>query len=287
MKPRSPVSSTMRAVARRRARRARRTNALLIGPRSELGERLRVLVVGHRPVVPLDLALHERDALAEGRAARRATCGGPSAGSSPSMRRGERRRRRARRPRATSQPKARQRSASGARSSTSARVAERLLAVQVDDRDRGSPSRWCAANIAASQTEPSLHSASLTQRRRRAAPSPAGAPRARRRPPIEQALAERAGREVDAASRVLGMHAEQAAVAAVGVERRLRRGQPRQAQRRVERERRVALREDEAVAVGVVGAGSAQHVPVERGEDVGDRQRRADVADVARASTAR
>ena len=42
----------------------------------------------------------------------------------------------------------------------------------------------------------------------------------------------------------------------------------------------MALRQHEAVALGVVRARDPQHVLVERGDDVGDRERRADVADV-------
>ncbi len=50
-------------------------------------------------------------------------------------------------------------------------------------------------------------------------------------------------------------------------------------ERGVERERRVALREHETVAVRVAGIGRLENVRVERGDDVGDRQRGADVTD--------
>jgi hypothetical protein len=92
-------------------------------------------------------------------------------------------------------------------------------------------------------------------------------------------VAERTGREVDAAELAFRMHAEQAVVAAV--RREIARREPAaQRERGVERERRVSFREHEAVAVGIVGIGDAQDAAVERRQDVGDRQRRADVADV-------
>ena len=50
-------------------------------------------------------------------------------------------------------------------------------------------------------------------------------------------------------------------------------------ERRVDGEARVALREHEAVAVRVARVGRLENVRVERRDDVGDRQRRADVTD--------
>ena len=51
-------------------------------------------------------------------------------------------------------------------------------------------------------------------------------------------------------------------------------------QRGVERERGVAFGEHEAVAVGIVGPAPRERAGEERGEDVGDREARADMADV-------
>ena len=65
-----------------------------------------------------------------------------------------------------------------------------------------------------------------------------------------QALAERAGRQLDRAELVIGVAAEDRAVGAVRVE--VRGVEPADlVQRRVQRERGMALGEDEAVAVGV------------------------------------
>ena len=92
-------------------------------------------------------------------------------------------------------------------------------------------------------------------------------------------LAERAAREVDAAELSLGMRAEQRAVPRERVELVLAQ-QSAQVQRGVERERRVALREHEPVPAGIVGADAAQNAAVEDRDEVGDRERRADVAHV-------
>ena len=137
MKPRSPVSRTTRGRRRRRARASVSTNAVLT-TRSDLRRAPRcVLVVRHRQVVPLDLALHVRDALAERRAGdqdvRRAV-----GGVEPVDDARQRRRRSWPSTSCTSQPKARQRSAERRQVEHVARVPERLLAVDVDDRRRGS-----------------------------------------------------------------------------------------------------------------------------------------------------
>ena len=93
-----------------------------------------------------------------------------------------------------------------------------------------------------------------------------------------EALPERAGGEVDAGERVLGMDAEQAPVGAVAVEGVL--GEPAaEEERRVDGQHGVALGEDEAVPLRIREVPDAQHPPIERGDDVRDRERRADVAD--------
>ena len=93
-----------------------------------------------------------------------------------------------------------------------------------------------------------------------------------------QALAERAGRQLDRAELVIGVAAEDRAVGAVRVE--VRGVEPAGlVQRRVQRERGMALGEDEAVAVGVIVAVAAQHAAVQRRQHVGDRETRSDVPD--------
>ena len=214
-----------RSIRRSASSTSVRTKAPRIVARRRAPRAPAVLVVGHRPVVPLDLAFHVRDALAEvgardaARAAARRRC---RAGD----RRRRARRRRGRRPRATSQPKARQRSAIGD-SDEHVRSCSRAPAGRSGRRSATRlASRWCAANIAASHTEPSLHSASLTSTNdaarepwRRAA---SAAPDADDRPwpsePVEKSMPR---------ERVLGMDAEQAAVAAVACRARSAASQPR------------------------------------------------------------
>src|SRR5712671_7760467 len=85
-------------------------------------------------------------------------------------------------------------------------------------------------------------------------------------------------REVDAPKAMLRMDAEQAPIATVRVELLARQPSPL-VQRRVERQRRMSLGEDKAVAVGGIGIADVHAAGVEGGDDVGDRQGRADVAD--------
>ena len=217
-------------------------------PRTSCSSRRLVLLVGHRQVVPLDLALHEGDALAEDRAARPARAAAPASrssarivsasatGSWPSTS-------------CTSQPNARQRSADRREVEHVLRVAERLLAVDVDDRDEvrqpvvrgehhGLPDRALVALGVAEQA------------RTRAAPSAEGAPAsaapaASERPcpsePVEKSIPRDPGLRVRrrAACRPRSRSRARRASASRGVERG------------VEGEARVALREDEPVAVGV------------------------------------
>ena len=75
------------------------------------------------------------------------------------------------------------------------------------------------------------------------------------------------------------MDAEQRLVGAEGVELLL--GQPApQVQGGVHGQDRVALADDEAVAVRIIGVQRRKHPAIERRDDVGNRQRRADMPDV-------
>ena len=75
-----------------------------------------------------------------------------------------------------------------------------------------------------------------------------------------QALAERAGGEVDAGQAVLRVHAEQVPSPQY-VSRSPRSSHAAQRERGVERERRVALRQHEPIAVGVARFEDPQHPP--------------------------
>ena len=71
---------------------------------------------------------------------------------------------------------------------------------------------------------------------------------------------------------MLRVHAELRTVATVGVQ--LRPAEvPREVERRVDGQDRVALREDEAIPIGVVQLGRVEDAGVQRGDDVSDRQR--------------
>ena len=94
-----------------------------------------------------------------------------------------------------------------------------------------------------------------------------------------EALAERPAREVDAAHLPLRVRPEQRALARERVELVVAE-QATQAERCVQRERGVPLREDEPVAFAVVRSDASQHPAVEDGDEVGDRESRSDVADV-------
>ena len=68
-------------------------------------------------------------------------------------------------------------------------------------------SRWCAANITASQIDPSLHSASLIRTKiRREQPSRRAANAAP--VPIAKPVPQRAGREINAGEGVFGVNTE-------------------------------------------------------------------------------
>ena len=241
----------------------------------ELGERARVLLVVHRQVVPADLALHERDAVAEhrlreqdvrpaldrreavddgaqrGRVVAVDVVGVPAEGAPALLERRE--------------------------VEHVARVAERLLAVDVDDRDEvAEPVVGGEHHRLPDRALVALGVAHEHERAPRAARELRGERRARR---DREAVAERAGGEVDAGQDVVGVRPEPAAVDAearelVAVDR------ARLVQRGVQREARVALREHEAVALGIVRPVALQHAGVERAEDVRDGQARADVPDV-------
>ena len=239
-----------------------------------------VLVVRHRQVVPLDLAFHEGDALAEhGPAQQRVR----AAVARERSRRRASRRRRGRRPRR--HPSRSSAAVDHAARSTARRPCSRAPAGRSRRRSpsacRAGDERRTSAFPTASPRCIRRRSPSAKDRRsepcRRAA---SAAPAANDRP-----MPERAGREVDARELVLRMHAEQAAVGAVGVE--LGVSQPRpQSQRRVERQRRMALRENEPVAVGVAGIVGPKQIAVDAARmSATERQSRCDRR--WRASTAR
>src|SRR5689334_9197422 len=75
------------------------------------------------------------------------------------------------------------------------------------------------------------------------------------------------------------MRTDERGVAAVRVELLLTHPAA-EMERRVEGERRVSLREHEAVAVRSCGIGDRECLPVEPGQDVRNRERRADVPDL-------
>ncbi len=226
MKPRSPVSSRMRGSAaasstsvrdeglphRSGSRRPRRAPA---GTRSsDIGQ-----------VVPLDLALHVRDALAERRAGDehvRRSGGGvePGDGAASAARSWPS-------TSCTSQPKARQRAARAIEREHVRRVAEGLLAVQVDDRDQAA-----RAGGAPRTSPPPTASPRCTRRRsrgRRSARTPLETRGERRPGAHRQSLTERARGEVDAAQRVLGVHAEEACRPRSSVSSSVGGSQPRSA----------------------------------------------------------
>src|SRR6185436_9141070 len=77
----------------------------------------------------------------------------------------------------------------------------------------------------------------------------------------------------------LRMHPQQTRVRAVAVELLL--GQPAaQLESSVERQRGMALRENEAITLEIVGSGDKKHVAVQGRDDLRDAQRRPDVADL-------
>ena len=174
-----------------------------------------------------------------------------------------------------SQPKARHFSATGSMSRTIGAVG--LDAVAVDERDK-----VVEAEVAAGHRRlpgrSLLHLAvgELDEDARRRAVEPEAE---RLADALAEAVAERAADDLDARRRVERAHREAAAVGAVGGELRDRQD-PGLGQRRPERDRVVAGREQEAVAlrpVEIVGV-VAQLVEVERGEEVGDAEALADVA---------
>ena len=75
------------------------------------------------------------------------------------------------------------------------------------------------------------------------------------------------------------MRAREAGVGAVARQRLLVYPAAR-AKSRVDRQRRVALGENEAIAVRIVRTFDAQHASVQRGDDIGDGERRTDVTDI-------
>ena len=147
-----------------------------------------------------------------------------------------------------------------------ARVAERLLAVQVDDRHElvepvvgGEHHRL---------PDRALVALGVAEQHARRAGRGLQAGRERRPGSQREAVAERAGGEVDALERVLGVDPEQGPVRAERVERALRKA-PGELQGGVEGQRGMALREHEAVAVGDV---KAQLTRVQDRHQVRDRQ---------------
>ena len=157
------------------------------------------------------------------------------------------------------------------------RVTERLLPVQVDDGDQ--VRQPVVGREHHRLPEGALVALGIADERESPPPRPLQLGRQRGAGRDRQPLPERAGREVDPSQGAFGVDAEQRFVGAVGVELLL--GQPApQEQRRVDREDRVAFADDETVAVRIIGVQPRKDPSVERRNDVGDRQRRADVPDV-------
>ena len=161
-----------------------------------------------------------------------------------------------------------------------ARVSERLLAVDIDDRDE-------VRQTVVGREHHSLPQRALValrvaghhvDRARRAlqARSECGSRSDR------EALPERARREVDSGEGVLRVCAQGGET---GAERRklLIRQATGFVKSAVEGERRMTLRENEAVAVRIVRACVPERPGEEGGDDIRDRQARADVADVGAA----
>jgi hypothetical protein len=95
-----------------------------------------------------------------------------------------------------------------------------------------------------------------------------------------QPVPERAGGEINPLLHVLGMAGKSAPIGAIRVDLGLSDPAGR-LQRAVKRERGVPLREHEPVAVRVLGPDVRQRPREQSTEDVGDRQRRSDVAYVS------
>src|SRR5436309_3965371 len=92
-------------------------------------------------------------------------------------------------------------------------------------------------------------------------------------------MPERAGREVDSSQDVLRMRPEGGLVAAKGPKFLIREPSGL-VESRIQGEGCVTFREDEAVAIPVVGQRQLKRASKQRGDDVGDGKARADVADV-------
>ena len=131
--------------------------------------------------------------------------------------------------------------------------------------------------MTASHTDPSLHSASLQEAER---PPARGAKASRERGPRgeRETVPERSRGEVDSGYTGFRVRPEPRPVLAVGREL-VERQQVAKMESGVDREARVALREHEPVTVRVARVDGLEDVCVERGDDVRDGERRADVAD--------
>ena len=157
------------------------------------------------------------------------------------------------------------------------RLPERLLAVQIDDD--GEPPETVMGGVHDRLPDRALVALGVAHEDEDAALRALEARRERGADAHRQPESQRAGRKIDAGELPIGVDAEVAPVAAVRVERRLIEPAAEE-QGSVDREHGVALCQHEAVAIVCPRRRHAEHASVQRRDDVGDRQGRADVAHV-------